>query len=158
MALPQPGETPEPDRESLTRAGARPMCILGLDVGGARIGVAVKPEGQEMVLPLTVVRARPEEAACQAIRALIAERRVRLVVVGLPLNADPSQAREVKRFTRQLRRGVSGVMWRFCDETLSSVAAAEIGRALGEGRRAAPDDDRAAAIILQGFLDGLPRE
>lgn len=132
------------------------MCVLGLDVGSARIGVAVKPEGQEMVLPLAVVRARPDEAACEAIRALIGERGVRLVVVGLPLNADPSQAREVRRFTRRLRRGVTGARWRFCDETLSSVAAAEIGRTLGEGRRAAPDDDRAAAIILQGFLDALP--
>jgi RNase H-fold protein (predicted Holliday junction resolvase) len=63
----------------------------------------------------------------------------------------------VKRYVRRLRRGIEGVRWRFCDETLTSVAAAEIGRELGEGRSSKPDDDRAAALILETWLSARGR-
>lgn len=127
-------------------------AILALDLGDARIGIAVRPAGQSMVLPLAVIPARPESEAFDRIRGMIRERDARVVVVGLPLHTDPRQALRVKRTVRRLRRGVEGVRWRFCDETLTSAAAAEIGRDLGEGRAAKPDDDRAAALILETWL------
>jgi putative holliday junction resolvase len=148
--------TPDSDDHPLTQSGLRSVAVVGLDVGGARIGVAVKPTGQSIVLPLTVVPALPEAAAFSTLRGLIAERNARVVVAGLPLDADPAQAQSVKRFIRRLRRGMTGVRWRFCDETLTSAAASETARALGERSRSArPDDDRAAALILETFLASL---
>lgn len=126
--------------------------ILALDLGAARIGVAVKPAGQSMVLPLAVVPAEPETAAFERLRGMIRERHADIVVVGLPLNENPEQALRVKRTVRRLRRGVEGVRWRFCDETLTSAAAADIARDLGERSRSKPDDDRAAALILETWL------
>jgi putative holliday junction resolvase len=149
--------SPDPGADSLTRSALLPLAVLSLDVGAARVGVAVKPAGQSMALPLTVLSAVPEPTAFAAIRNLIAQRDARVVVVGLPLHADPAQAQSVKRFVRRLRRGVTGVRWRFYDESLTSAEAAETGQALGESPRSArPDDDRAAALILESFLESLP--
>jgi putative holliday junction resolvase len=150
-------EVPMTDADPLSRSSLLSLAILALDVGAARIGVAVKPAGQSMVLPLTVVPAVPEAAGFQKLRGLIDDRQARVVVTGLPLHADPAQAQAIKRFVRRLRRGVSGVRWRFCDETLTSAAAAETARELGERSRSArADDDRAAALILETFLAALP--
>jgi putative Holliday junction resolvase len=134
------------------------LSILALDLGAARIGVAVKPAGQSMVLPLSVVPAEPEAAAFERLRGMIRERDAAIVVVGLPLNENPEQALRVKRTLRRLRRGVQGVRWRFCDETLTSAAAADIGRDPGDRGRYRPDDDRAAALILESWLASAERQ
>lgn len=145
-----------PDPAPLTQIDVLPLTVLGLDMGEARIGVAVKPANQSMALPLDVIRASPERHAFDRILELIRDRGVKVVVVGLPVHDDATQANKIKRTVRRLRTGVRGVRWRFHDETLSSAAAAEVGIELGEGRRAAPDDDRAAALILEDFLLSLP--
>jgi len=147
-----PGPTPAP----LTQIDVLPLTVLCLDMGEARIGVAIKPANQSMALPLDVISAAREDEAFERIRRMIGERDVRVVVVGLPVHDDPTQANKIKKTVRRLRTGVRGVRWRFHDETLTSSAAAEVGVELGEGRSARPDDDRAAALILENFLLSLP--
>lgn len=126
--------------------------IVAIDHGRKRIGVAVKPAGQRMALPLRVVDGADPARAMEELRGIIAERGAGIVVVGLPLNADPAQAREVKRFTRKLREGVAGVRWRFVDETLTSHAAEELRRDSGLGPLREGDDAAAAALILEAYL------
>lgn len=111
-----------------------------------------------MVLPLAVVASTPESDAFRQLRELIHSRAVRTVVVGLPVHPDMRQAGEIKRFTRRLRKGISGVRWRFFDESLTSEAVEGVGQALGEGKKSSPADDRAAALILESFLQSLPRD
>lgn len=147
---------PGSDPASLTQIDVLPLTILALDLGDARIGVAVKPANQSMALPLDVISATPEAEAFGRLQRMIRERDVRVVVVGLPVHDDPTQANKIKKTVRRLRSGVRGVRWRFHDETLTSSAAAETGVELGERRSAAPDDDRAAALILEDFLLCLP--
>ena len=91
-------------------------------------------------------------AAMEAIRKIIAERKVDLVVVGLPIHEDETQAKRVKRFTRKLRQGTTGVRWRFVDETLTSEAARDSSVQLGTRSPKKPIDDSAAALILESFL------
>lgn len=155
----QPPSDADPEGKSsprLTQIDLLPVAVLGLDMGEARIGVAVKPANQSMALPTDVIPARPEREAIERIHRMIRERDVRVVVVGLPVNDDPTQAGKIKKAVRRIRKGVRGVRWRFQDETLTSQSAAEVGRELEEGKRAAPDDDRAAALILEDFLLSLP--
>jgi putative Holliday junction resolvase len=144
----------------LTPAGSdsldpAPLTILAIDHGEKRIGLALKPAGQSLVLPIAIIDADPPADAMKKIREIIAERAVALVVVGLPVNEDPRQALIVKRFTRKLRQGISGVRWRFIDETLTSESARQSSHAHSKSHR--PIDDRAAALILETFLQSHPR-
>lgn len=132
----------------------RELAILGIDHGDRRIGLAIKHAGQNLVLPLAVLAQRTPAVACEAIRRIIRDEGISLVIVGLPVNADPAQSRIVKRFTRRLREGIAGVRWRFVDEEASSLEAAEQDRSAGIARRQDRVDDRAAALILERFLRG----
>ena len=143
-----------PAKPKLTPGDLKEISILAVDHGERRIGLAVKPEGSEAVLPLAVIEGQPEEAAMGAIRRIIEERGVGIVVVGLPIHPDGSQAQRVKRFTRRLRKGVRGVRWRFTDESLTTAAAEDL-RAAVDGKKKKPIDDEAAALILETFLKSL---
>jgi putative Holliday junction resolvase len=96
---------------------------------------------------------------------LARERGARLVLVGIPLNADGSagsQARLIRRFARALDDVLSetGITVETWDETNTSVeATAELGlsgRPLDDRERAAVDS-RAAAIVLRRYLDAVAR-
>lgn len=136
------------------------LTILAIDHGEARIGLAIKPADSTIVFPLSIIEAGNQAQALNAIRNVIAERSVDVVVCGLPVNQDEAQAKIVKRFTRKLREGVAGVRWRFVDETLTTEAAKELERETGLQQTGRAIDDRAAALILETFLrnsaDNLP--
>lgn len=130
--------------------------IIGLDVGERRIGVAVSdPEGR-LAVPTRIIDGRDEAAAFDAIAALARDEGATAIVVGHPLSMDGSagpQAQRVEAFARRLAEhtGLPVELW---DERLSSV---QVARAVPAGRRRrgkpAPQDDLAAATILQSYLD-----
>lgn len=131
--------------------------ILGLDAGERRIGIAISdPEGR-VAVPLRVLERRSDAADEQAIAETARAEGVELIVVGLPLSLDGTagpQARIVQEFAGRLGRA-TGLPIAFCDERLTSVQAerAPAGTRRRAGRRRAPADDLAAAIILQSYLD-----
>jgi len=88
---------------------------------------------------------------------IIRERGVGIVVFGLPVHDDPAQAREVKRFARKLRAGLKGLRCRFVDETLTTAEASAMKRASGLRRGKSRQDDLAAALILESFLEQTTR-
>ena len=128
--------------------------ILGLDVGERRIGLAIStPEGR-LAVPLRVLERRAATADLEAIAALARAEQVEMIVIGHPLSMDGTagvQARRVEAFARALAKA-AGLPFELWDERLSSVQAERSVR-LARGRRRAPSDDVAAAIILQGYLD-----
>lgn len=137
------------------------MVILALDVGLARIGVAVSDATETLATPRGMIRRTSATRALDAIARAIAETRAELVVVGLPLSLDGSvgpQAQAVQAFTDRLRRCVDTpiVLW---DERYSTLEAADALRAAGvrPERARARLDAAAAAVILQNYLD-RPRE
>lgn len=138
-------------------------AVLGLDYGLRRIGMAIKPAGQRQALPLRVIEAEPPARAMEAIHDLLRERGVSAVVVGLPFDSDPHQARLTRKFVRKLREGVRGVRWHFVDESDTTAEAHELRMEAGvsaRGRkgRSRPVDDRAAAVILESFLSSPTEE
>ena len=74
------------------------------------------------------------------------------MIVGLPLNDDPTQAKKVRRFVRKLRQPVRGVRWRFVDETLSTFAARDKFQTAGLKVARSVVDASAAAVILETYL------
>ena len=139
---------------SLTHDEAVALTLVAIDYGERRIGVALKLAGQTLILPRQVLIVASEQEAVESVRKILGETAAQGVVVGLPIHDDPEQARRVKRFCRRTREGQTGVRWFFEDESLTSQEAASISLEKAPRR---PQDDLAAALILESFLNSRPR-
>jgi putative holliday junction resolvase len=132
--------------------------ILGVDLGRARIGVAVSDELGMLAHPVETISASSD--AARRIAEIVREKNAERVVVGLPRHMNGSVgtgATEALAFARKLQALLSCevVTW---DERLTTTAA---NRALRESGRKTRDsrgvvDQIAAQMILQGYLDSLP--
>jgi putative pre-16S rRNA nuclease len=137
-----------------------PGRVLGLDLGDARIGVAISDDARRMAVPLGSVRTGAP-ADLKAIAGLVEENEVTLVVIGHPLHLSGEageRAHHAERFVEALS-SVLEVPVVLQDERLSTVEAERALRAAGAGprdRRAAVDRS-AAAVILQAWLDAWRR-
>jgi putative Holliday junction resolvase len=133
------------------------MRILALDHGAVRIGAALSDELGMLAHPIEFLPATPVAALLDRLKALIREREVALVLIGLPRNMDGSlgpAARKVEEFVHLLRETIP-IPIRTWDERLTSLQAhrmlAESGRR--ERDRRTRVDSSAAAILLQSYLD-----
>lgn len=132
------------------------MRVLGLDVGDARIGVALSDEGV-LARPLLVIRRRSKPEDFAAIGRIVSERDVDLVVVGLPTSVEGeagAQARRIRNYARELARKLI-VPIVFVDESYSTIDAMDAMQAAGRRRRHRREqiDAAAAAVILQSYLN-----
>lgn len=148
--------------------------LMALDVGEARIGVALSDAGGSLASPYTTLHiTRDETVTWAAIQRLITETEAQGLIVGLPVSLDGqihAQAARVLAFTERLKAHTSLpiTLW---DERLSTVEAARLlaERGLNPRTRTHKREKRtghrrkqrareeidalAAAVILQGYLD-----
>lgn len=141
-------------------AGPAPGRVVGLDLGQARIGVAISDEDRRMALPFGTVQVGRPPGELKAVAAIVAEQGATAVVLGLPLSmsgAAGSAAMQAREFAGALR-AVLDVPVHFQDERLTTVEAERQLKASGvEGRaRRRVVDRTAAAILLQAWLDAHP--
>ncbi len=138
------------------------MVIVALDVGEARIGLAVSDELELIATPRPMIRRKSTAAALDAVAREIARAEAQLVVVGLPVSFDGQlhgQAQATQAFAEKLRSRISAPLI-YADETLSSVRAEERLRAAGvrPERMRERIDSEAAAVILEDVLEQRRRE
>ena len=138
------------------------MVILALDVGDARIGVAVSDELELIATPRPLIRRKSTAAAIAAVTQEITRSEAQVVVVGLPVSFDGrlhAQALAIQAFGEKLRRRITQPLI-YADETLTSVRAEERLRAAGirPERIRERIDSEAAAIILEDVLEQRRRE
>ena len=134
-------------------------AIAGLDLGDKTIGFAVSDLRRQAATPVLVVRRVKFTEDAARLLALLAERQLAGIVLGLPLNMDGSEGPRVqstRAFARNLAK-LTDLPITFWDERLSTVAAE---RALLEAdtsrkRRSEVIDQVAAGYILQGALDRM---
>jgi putative holliday junction resolvase len=132
--------------------------VIGLDLGEVRIGVAVSdPEGR-VAVPAGTILVKGPPADLKAVAALVRENEAEAVVVGHPRSLSGERgaaARHAEGFAEGLRM-ILDVPVHLQDERLSTVEAERGLRAAGarsrDRRRVV--DQAAAAVILQGWLDG----
>jgi putative holliday junction resolvase len=137
------------------------MRYLGLDLGRARIGLALADDVLRTARPLSVLPHTSEREDLERIGAVAREYEVGRAVVGLPLNMDDSEgpaARHARAFAARLAETL-GLPVALHDERLSTFEAQDRLRGQGFSARAqrARVDAEAAAVILQGWLDGEDR-
>lgn len=130
---------------------------LAIDVGTVRLGLALSDPLGISAQPLIVLRRQKTPALdLEAIRKIVVEYEVTILVLGMPYNFDGSEgpAAEMARAFGTLLEPL-GLPLEFVDERLSS-AIAEQTLLAGDVRRAKRKELRdklAAAVILQSWLD-----
>ncbi|MDQ3200284.1 MAG: Holliday junction resolvase RuvX, partial [Verrucomicrobiota bacterium] len=135
--------------------------IMGIDYGTARIGVALSDELQMLAHPTETIALSKVADPLARIAAIVREKNVERVVVGLPKHMNGSagaSAEEASGFAQKLKAKVDCEV-RTWDERLSSVAAHRALRDAGKSTRQTRGyiDQVAAQMLLQGYLDSLPQ-
>lgn len=134
-------------------------ALLALDLGTQTIGTALCDASWRFATAGKTLQRGKFGRDREVLAALVAERNVRGVVIGLPLNMNGSEGPRAQA-SRAYARNVSAalalpvLMW---DERWSTTSAerAMIGQDMSRARRAERIDSHAAAIILQAALDAL---
>lgn len=132
-----------------------PGRLLGLDIGGKRIGVAISDEMGLIASPVAMVL-RSAAASREITKHITRLGAVRLIV-GLPVGLsgrEGPQAKDVRDFVDSIS-GELGLPVEYWDERLSTSIAEKSLIASGSRRekRKQQVDAVAAAVILQGYLD-----
>jgi putative holliday junction resolvase len=124
------------------------MRVLALDYGSARCGCALSDPTGTLATPIAPVLRPATRKGFAALAALVREREVGRVVVGLPLGLsgeDTDQTREARAFADRLRDAL-GVPVDLYDERFTTAIAQRAGGT------AASEDSRAAAVLLEDWL------
>jgi putative Holliday junction resolvase len=144
---------------ALAEAVAPGERLLGLDVGAKTIGLALSDIRRIIASPLDTIRRRRFGEDMARLFALIDQRGVGGLVIGLPLTlagGDGPRTQSVRQFARNLvaLRDLPVAFW---DERMSTAAVTRemIAADMTRKRRAEIVDRVAAAYILQGCLDYL---
>ena len=127
------------------------MRILALDYGSARCGVALSDPTGTIATPLEPIARVATRAGLGRVAALVREREIALIVLGLPLSlagADTAQTEETRAFAQRLRNRLPDVPVELYDERLTTQLAARDVSAV------ASEDSRAAAHLLESWLAG----
>lgn len=157
--------------------------LMALDVGEARIGIALSDASGFLASPYKTLHVSHNEAQIwTALQHVIEETEAQELVIGLPISLDGTihaQAERIMAFTQRLKAHISlpVVFW---DERLSTVEAERLLTETGQSsRKQRPSgggrggqrqsskrkrrgqqeiDALAAAVILQEYLDQHPEK
>ena len=133
------------------------MKILGIDHGNVRIGIAISDESGSLARPLTIITHVSRAKDAEEVYRLAEQEGCGMIVVGIPYDADGGEgprARSVLRFANQLE-SISRIPIKTWDESFSTqnVISTSVQMNKSRGSRRQALDDKAAALILQSYLD-----
>lgn len=138
----------------------RGMRTAALDVGDARVGVAVSDELGITATGIGVVRRKGGLHDLEALATLLGEYRPFRLVVGLPITlrgVEGPQAAKVRAFAERAAAHL-GVAVEYIDESFTTVEAERVlvEADVSRRRRREVVDKVAATIILQAYLASRP--
>jgi len=132
------------------------MKVLGIDLGEARIGLAVSDDLGMLAHPLETIAVKQTDPI-KRIQEVVTRDKITRIILGLPRNMDGTYgpaAEKTRAFAEKLKAAVPCEI-QLWDERLTSVAAQralhESGRNVKQSRPVI--DQVAAQMILQGWLD-----
>jgi len=130
--------------------------ILGLDYGEKRIGLSLSDPSKLIATPYKTLENRGINFFLNDIKKIIDHKSIDYIVLGLPLGIngeDTIQTKKVRKFKSEI--SVLNLKIYFEDERMSSISAMNSMKIekIKTGHNKEIIDRRAAAIILQQFLD-----
>jgi putative Holliday junction resolvase len=138
------------------------MRVLGIDLGAKRIGLALSDAGATIASPHGVLERHGGKRDLDAISALVIERGIERIVVGLPIHMDGRRGPEAiaaEKFAAKLSVATQ-LEVDMIDERWTTVEAERALREMGQhgkkGRkRKLHVDAVAASILLRTYLERL---
>lgn len=133
------------------------MRLLGLDYGQARVGLALGDTETRVAVGKGVLEGLTQNKLITKIKAIVNLEKIDRVIIGLPLNTSGEPTKitdEVKLFVEKLRNHVSIPVQTF-DERFTSAMADQLLKQVPRSKRKAKQDQVAAQIILQNYIDQL---
>ena len=138
------------------------ICALGLDLGEKRIGVAGCDRLGLTASGITTIHRKAFQQDIDTLQAIIEERQIETLIIGLPYTMEGKigfQAKRVQRLAQRISKAVN-LPIEYIDERLTSHEAKQIMQ--HQRRRANRDrgavDRMAAALILQQGLNQTRQE
>jgi putative Holliday junction resolvase len=133
------------------------MRVLAIDHGTKRMGIALSDETGTLAQPYEFIPAEPFAEFLARLKALLQEKQVEQILIGMPRNMDGSYgpaALKVQEFVAVLKETIA-IPIRTWDERLTSAQANRmlISANVRREKRRERVDSAAAAILLQSFLD-----
>lgn len=133
------------------------MIALALDIGEARVGIAVSDATGTLAMPVKVLPAQEVLGNARSFRYIIEDYEPDVLVCGRPetlAGEDGPQAQRVIEAAEKIARA-TGLPLEFIDERLSSREAKRILReqGLSEREMRGKVDSVAASLFLQTWLD-----
>ncbi len=133
------------------------MRVLALDIGEARVGVAVSDPNERVASPVCVLPAGEVLSGGKSFRRMLADWEPELLLCGLPFTLEGEEGPQALRIRGAAERigAACGLPVEFTDERLSSREAKRILREKGMTEKAMRGkiDMIAASLFLQTWLD-----
>ena len=132
---------------------------LGIDHGEARIGVAATDPLGILAHPVETIDVRKTDAI-ERIAALVLQRSVRTLVLGLPVRVDGTEgtaAEKVRAFGARLAKRLPEMPLVYVDEAYTTMdAAAKLREAGRKAKQQKGVIDQAAAVgILEAWMETI---
>ena len=133
------------------------ISALGLDIGLKRVGIAGCDGTGLIATGITTLVRSSFDRDVAYLRELVRERRVQILVAGLPYSLSGelgTQARQVQKYANRIASALE-LPLEYVDERLTSVEAEELMKTQGisVSQNKGAIDRKAAALILQQWLD-----
>ena len=135
------------------------MRVLAIDHGTKRMGLAISDELGMIAQPMEFVLAEPFAGFVARLKEIIQEKKVELLLIGLPRNMDGSYGpavAKVQECIARLKESVA-IPIKTWDERLTTTQAHRmlIQTNMRREKRKERVDQVAAAILLQSYLDSV---
>lgn len=137
------------------------MIVLAVDLGKARTGLAVCDKSMILASPVCVIEEWNREKLALKVAQKAQDLKAELIIVGLPKNMDGSEGESAKG-----ARGFAEILEKECelpvkmyDERCTTMIAHRYLNDINVRgkKRKQTVDAAAAAIILQSYLESLPK-
>ena len=134
---------------------------MAIDYGDKNIGVAVSDPFNNMAMPLLTIARKDKHTIkpyVAQIGAIIKEKNVGTIVLGLPKNMDNTYGKRAEitiEFKERLQRNFKNTQIILWDERLSTIMAQKLlqEQKISVKKQKTIIDQLSACIILQNFLD-----
>ncbi len=125
--------------------------ILGVDFGSSKIGLAVADQETKMAFALTVLA--NDKNLMHNLAEIIKDKNVQMIVMGMTSHEKDEKSAEEKLAFAKLLEDAFEIKVAFQEEMFSTKIAQGNIKLHGKKKLAATDDQEAARIILQEWLD-----
>ena len=126
-------------------------AIMGIDFGQAKIGLAIADEETKMAFAFDTLK--NDKEFLPALKKIVAAENVNKIVIGMTKHEKDQKSVEEKSEFAQMIARETGVQVEFQEEMFTTKMAQANIKERGGKNIAKNDDQEAARIILQSWLD-----